>query len=248
MAQSAFHFKKFSITQERCAMKVGTDAVLLGSWTNLNSAKTILDVGTGTGIIALMLAQKSNAVIDAVEIDKCAFEEAEQNVRNSPFADLINVINISLQEFALISHRKYDLIVSNPPFFVEASKSFEEARNLARHTDYSLTYDELITATNNLLSEKGKLNLILPYKEGNIFINKAKNNNLWPHKITRVITRKGKQQKRILVEFGKHPQPVYENELLILNEDMSYSRDYLEMTQDYYLNLNKYRNKQLNKS
>jgi tRNA1Val (adenine37-N6)-methyltransferase len=245
MAQSAFHFKKFIIRQERCAMKVGTDAVLLGAWTSATGAKSILDIGTGTGIIALMLAQKSHAVIDAIEIDRCAYEEAEQNVRNSPFADLVNVINVPFQDFVHISHRKYDLIVTNPPFFIEASKSFEEARNLARHTDYSLTYDELIDGVNSLLGDPGKLCLILPFKEGKKFKDLAENKLLFCNKITRIITRKGKTEKRLLLEFSKIKFPLIENELLILNEDMSYSRDYLELTNDYYLNLNKYRNKPL---
>lgn len=245
MAQTTFHFKKFSIRQERCAMKVGTDAVLLGAWTSTENAKTILDIGTGTGIIALMLAQKSNAVIDAIEIDKCAYEEAEQNVRNSPFADLINVINVSLQEFVHKSHRKYDLIVSNPPFFVEASKSFEKARNIARHTDHTLTYHELISCANSLLSENGRLSLILPFKEGNDFIEKAAKKQFYCNKLTRIITRKGKPEKRLLLEFSKQKQPLLEKDLLILNEDMSYSKDYLELTHDYYLNLEKYRNKPL---
>ena len=245
MAQSAFHFKKFSIRQERCAMKVGTDAVLLGAWTTTSRAKYILDIGTGTGIIALMLAQKSNAIIDAIEINKCAYEEAEQNVRNSPFADLINVINIPLQKFVHKSHRKYDLIVTNPPFFTEASKSFEEARNLARHTDYSLTNDELIEGVIKLLADDGKFSLILPFKEGNSFREKAENKFLWCSKITRIITRKGKPEKRLLFEFSKEKKLLVEDELIILNEDMSYSSDYLELTNDYYLNLNKYRNKPL---
>ena len=245
MAQTTFHFKKFSIRQERCAMKVGTDAVLLGAWTSAQDAKTILDIGTGTGIIALMLAQKSNAVIDAIEIDKCAYEEAEHNVRNSPFADLINVMNISLQEFVYKSHRKYDLIVSNPPFFVEASKSFEKARNIARHTDHTLTYHELINSANSLLLENGRLCLILPFKEGNDFIENAVKKHFYCNKLTRVITRKGKQEKRLLLEFSKTRKPIVENDLLILNEDMSYSRDYIDLTRDYYLNLEKYRNKPL---
>jgi tRNA1Val (adenine37-N6)-methyltransferase len=246
MAQSAFHFKKFIIQQERCAMKVGTDAVLLGSWTSTIGARSILDIGTGTGIIALMLAQRSSAVIDAIEINKCAYEEAEQNVTNSPFADLVNVINIPLQEFVYKSHRKYDLIVTNPPFFVEASKSCEEARNLARHTDYSLSYDELIEGVISLLAEDGKLSLILPLKEGKLFKEKAESKYLWCSKITRIVTRKGKPAKRLLFEFSKNVEPLIENELLILNEDMSYSRDYLELTAEYYLNLNKFRNKPLN--
>lgn len=245
MAQTTFHFKKFSIRQERCAMKVGTDAVLLGAWTSTQGAKTILDIGTGTGIIALMLAQKSNAVIDAIEIDKCAHEEAEHNVRNSPFADLINVINISLQEFVHKSYRKYDLIVSNPPFFVEASKSFETARNLARHTDYSLTFHELINGVDSLLADNGRLCLILPSREGTDFIEKADKNQFLCNKITRIITRKGKTEKRLLLEFSKSGRQTIENDLIILNEDMCYSRDYLELTHDYYLNLDKYRNKPL---
>ena len=245
MAQTTFHFKKFSIRQERCAMKVGTDAVLLGAWTSTQGAKTILDIGTGTGIIALMLAQKSNAVIDAIEIDKCAYEEAEHNVRNSPFSDLINVINISLQEFVHQSHRKYDLIVSNPPFFVEASKSYEKARNLARHTDYSLSYHELMTGANSLLADNGRMCLILPFKEGNDFIEIAEKTHFYCNKLTRIVTRKGKHEKRLLLEFSKSKQPILENDLLILNEDMSYSRAYLDLTSDYYLNLDKYRNKPL---
>ena len=128
MSNQEFAFKQFNILQSKCAMKVGTDAVLLGSWVNCPNAKTILDIGTGTGIIALMLAQKIGGKIDAIDIDENAFTQAKENITNSKWHERIQIFHTSLQLFSEQSNRKYDLIVSNPPYFVDSSKALEESR------------------------------------------------------------------------------------------------------------------------
>ncbi len=163
---SKFKFKQFSIEQDRCAMKIGTDGVLLGAWTPIdNNPFTILDIGTGTGIIALMLAQRSNAQqIDAFEIDEEAYEQAVDNFENSPWSDRLFCYHAGLDEFIEEPEEEYDLIVSNPPFYTEDYKSDNEQRDLARFTD-SMPFEDLIEAADLLLSENGIFSVIIPYKE-----------------------------------------------------------------------------------
>ncbi len=157
-----FEFKQFRIEQQKAAMKVGTDGVLLGAWTPIVDAQRILDVGTGTGLIALMLAQRSNARIDAVEIDKLASEEAEFNFAQSPWNDRLNVFNTNFQVFVNLPFVPYDLIVSNPPFFINSLKTKCAALSVARH-DEMLSFDQLITGAKRLLSNTGRFCVIIPF-------------------------------------------------------------------------------------
>lgn len=237
MPGSVFQFKQFKIKQDKCAMKVGTDAVLLGAWIKTGEAKHILDVGTGTGIIALMLAQKSNALIDAIDIDRNAVEQAQENVANSPFKENVSVFHKSLQSFSNEIKRKYDLIVSNPPYFVDSSKAPDETRNFARHTD-ELSFDDLLDGVKKLLEPNGSFCLILPFKEGSVFIEKARHAGLFCNHITRVKTRKDKEEpKRLLFCFSFKEKEMMEDEIVIeLNERHQYTPEYIELTKDYYLN------------
>jgi len=234
MHEDIFHFKQFTINQDRCAMKVGTDGVLLGAWVKVNGAKKILDIGTGTGLIALMLAQKSQAIIDAIDIDKDAFEQAKKNAADSKWKNRIHVFHSSLQEFAETFQNKYDLIVSNPPFFESAFKAGTEARNIARHTDETLNFEDLICGVNKLLLPDGKFNVILPFKEGNCFIEKSKSGNLFVQKLTRVKTKSDKQEKRLMIEFGFQKTNPVEDDIVIQEEDLSFTEEYIELTNDYY--------------
>lgn len=235
MSSQGFDFKQFTILQDKCAMKVGTDAVLLGAWVETAAAKKILDIGTGTGIIAIMLAQKSDAKVDAIDIDETAFEQAVQNVGNCKWKSQINVFHISLQKCSVIDGDKYDLIVSNPPYFVDSSKASEESRTNARHTD-QLSFDELLDGVLKLLSPTGAFYVILPTKESQLFSEIAAKENLFLTKCTRIITRTDKPEKRLLMKFEFIQKEVAEDSIIIEKDARhSYTDEYKELTKDYYL-------------
>ncbi|MCW3086044.1 MAG: tRNA1(Val) ((37)-N6)-methyltransferase [Bacteroidetes bacterium] len=236
MPNHEFVFKQFKINQDKCAMKVGTDAVLLGSWVNTANAESILDIGTGTGIIALMLAQKSNAIIDAIDIDNNAFIQATENVADCKWKNHIRVHHVSLQHFATIPNRKYDLIVSNPPYFIDSSKASEESRSNARHTD-QLPYVDLLKGVLQLLNAGGKFYVILPTKESEQFRDIAEEHKLFLTKLTRVVTRTDKPEKRWLMRFEFTRKSFSEDSIIIeADERHSYTDAYKELTKDYYLN------------
>ncbi len=217
-------------------MKVGTDAVLLGSWVLPFSAVRILDVGTGTGLIALMLAQKSTAAIDAIDIDEGAYLQAKENFRISPWFNRLHIFHCSLQEFVKQNTEKYDLIVSNPPYFQHASKPFHESRSNARHND-SLTFAELVNGVKLLLTATGRFCVILPQKEGMEFMDHAHMNGLFCHHLVRVKTKASKPEKRLMMEFGFRFGLLTEEELIIQEEDNSFTENYISLTKEYYLNL-----------
>ncbi len=236
MPNQEFAFKQFKIDQSKCAMKVGTDAVLLGAWVNYPSAKSILDIGTGTGIIALMLAQKIGGKIDAIDIDESAYVQATENVNASKWKDRISIYHESLQEFARNRNSSYDLIVSNPPYFVDSSKALEESRTNARHTDL-LPYKDLLEGVLKLLNTGGKFYAILPKKESELFCEMAAEQKLYLTKLTRVITRTDKPEKRLLMRFEFSPKPISEDSITIEDDARhSYTNEYKELTRDYYLN------------
>lgn len=239
MSQNTFAFKQFTIVQDRCAMKVGTDAVLLGAWVKTYGSRRILDIGTGTGVIALMLAQKSGAEIDAIDIDSDAVTEAKINVANSPWSERVHVQHISLQDFSKIADHQYDLIVSNPPYFVDSLLSTEANRTAARHTVH-LSFEELLKGALKFLSKDGKLCVILPPKEGEQFMVLATASGLFLTRITRVRTTPEKSDKRLLMQFAFSPKPQISDSVLIIEEDPSrrhsYTEQYKELTKEYYLN------------
>jgi tRNA1Val (adenine37-N6)-methyltransferase len=236
MSDSIFRFRQFTIHQEKCAMKVGTDAVLLGSWVDPKFSKYILDIGTGTGLIALMLAQKSTAEIDAVDIDEGSYFQAKENFRISPWYDRVHIFHQSFQQFAENSKKKYDLVVSNPPYFHDASKPSEEARLNARHND-QLSFEELISGVKKIMTEEGKFCLILPCKEGNEFIDMAQRMGLFCHELIRVKTKADKNEKRIMLEFGFHVGLLHDHEITIQEDCSGYTQEYIEMTKDYFIGL-----------
>jgi tRNA1Val (adenine37-N6)-methyltransferase len=234
-----FQFKQFSIEQDRCAMKIGTDGVLLGAWTPIeNNPFSILDIGTGTGIIALMLAQRSNAEqIDALEIDEEAYEQATDNFESSPWNDRLFCFHAGLDEFVEEPEDEYDLIVSNPPFYSEDYKSNDDQRDLARFQD-AMPFEELIEAVALLLSENGIFSAIIPFKEEEKFLALANEYELYPLKITRVKGTPNSEIKRSLLAFSRNKIisfPV--DELIIETARHIYTTKYIEITKDFYLKM-----------
>ena len=234
-----FKFKKFSINQDNCAMKVGTDAVLLGAWCPIdNNPKTILDIGTGTGILALMLAQRTTAAqIDALDIDENAFEQATENFDNSDYFERLYCFHAGLDEFVDNPEDEYDIIISNPPFYSEDFKSDNYSRNQARFQD-AMPFQELIEAADLLLSENGIFTVIIPFKEEQNFIAIANDFELYPIKITRVRGLESTPIIRSLLAFKRFEMPVLvANELIIEIARHQYTEEYIELTKDFYLNM-----------
>ena len=234
-----FSFKQFSIQQDRCAMKIGTDGVLLGAWAPIeNNPLSILDVGTGTGVIALMLAQRSHAEqIDALEIDEEAYEQSVDNFENSPWSDRLFCFHAGLDEFVEEPEDEYDLIVSNPPFYTDDFKSATEQRDLARFAD-AMPFEGLIEAADLLLSENGIFAVIIPYKEEQNFLALAKDYELYPLKITRVKGTPTTEIKRSLLAFSRNENVNFTiDELIIETSRHQYTPEYIELTKDFYLKM-----------
>jgi tRNA1Val (adenine37-N6)-methyltransferase len=231
-----FHFKKFTVSHEKSTMKVGTDAVLLGAWVTIEHAESILDIGTGNGTIALMLAQRSNknATIDAVEIERTDAAQANENFLKSPWASRIHLHHIPIQQFS--SEKKYDLIVSNPPYFNNSQRPPNERRHQARHK-ITLPYDALISSTLRLLKDDGKLNVILPYTEGLQFIELAKQSHLHCTRQYSFRTRAEKPIERWLVEFSKYEGTIETGVILLYKSGEEWSDEYVRLTGDFYLKL-----------
>lgn len=235
MPNTYFKFKQFTIHQEKCAMKVGTDGVLLGTWANCEDSKKVLDIGTGTGLIALMIAQRSNALIDAVEIDENACIQANENFRNSKWSNRIQLIQNNFQEFAVQTNSTYDLIVSNPPYFQNSMHTPSEQRTNARHNK-ELELHEIIDGAQRLLTEDGTLSIILPYIEGVMFIANAAEKGLYCVRQTNVIPKPKAPVKRLLLEFKRQKKAFVDQDLIIeLDKRHEYSENYKNLTKDFYL-------------
>lgn len=234
-----FTFKKFTVHQDKSAMKIGTDGVLLGAWTPIeNNPFSVLDIGAGTGVIALMLAQRTHAEqIDALEIDENAYEQAVDNFENSPWSDRLFCFHAGLDEFVEDPEDEYDLIVSNPPFYTDDFKSANEQRDLARFAD-AMPFEELIEAAALLLSENGIFSVIIPFKEEEIFLALAKEYELYPFKITRVKGTPTTEIKRSLLAFSRNKNTNFSiDELIIETARHIYTAEYIELTKDFYLKL-----------
>lgn len=238
MSDKPFRFKEFSILQDRCAMKVGTDGVLLGAWVKISpNTESILDIGTGTGLIALQMAQRSNAeTIDAIEIENKAFEQAVENFENSSWADRLYCYHASLLEFKEEMEEQYDLIISNPPYFNDTFKELNKERALARHT-HQLSYKELLEATDKLLPTSGSCAFIIPFKEESDFLTLAALHKLYPIRITRVRGTEQSDIKRSLLQLSRHSAKVVPNELIIEKSRHVYTDAYRSLVKDFYLNM-----------
>lgn len=231
---STFRFKQFQITQNRAAAKVGTDAVLLGAWTPIiNEPKRILDIGAGTGVISLMMAQRTqNAEITAVEIDLEAFREAKLNFEASPWGNRLNCLKSDIKTVFFSSY--FDLIVSNPPFYTEKTFAPNNRRNVARNTS-NLNFSDLIEKVNSLLSPEGIFSVIIPFKEEKTLCELAEKNNLFPIKKTHVRGNENAPIKRSLITFGREQKKSTPDELIIEVERHIYTQEYINLTKDFYL-------------
>jgi tRNA1Val (adenine37-N6)-methyltransferase len=234
-----FSFKKFTVQQDQCAIKVGTDSVLLGAWCPVdNNPFSILDIGAGTGILSLMLAQRSNAEqIDAIEIDENAYEQCVENFENSPWSDRLFCFHAGLDEFVAEPEEEYDIIISNPPFYSEDFKTDNSQRDLARFQD-ALPFEELVEAVNILLSENGIFSVIIPFKEEERFIDLCAKVELYPVKITRVKGTHSTPIVRSLLAFKRYELAVLTaDELVVETSRHVYTEDYIYLTKEFYLKM-----------
>jgi tRNA1Val (adenine37-N6)-methyltransferase len=231
MPSSSFRFQQFEVFHDRCAMKVGTDGVLLGAWVKPGSAHRILDVGAGSGLIALILAQHSEAEIIGIEFDASAAEQAAENVSRSPWRDRIQIIKADFRTF---SDEPYDLIVSNPPYFQNALQAPAVSRNQARH-DVTLSYEELIVKAVALLSDKGRLAVVLPFDSARSFEDACWASELYLSRSCEVSTIQGQAPKRVLLEYSRLRGETERTTLVVGIKGNARSEAYSALTSDLYL-------------
>jgi tRNA1Val (adenine37-N6)-methyltransferase len=235
MGHQYFKFKQFTINQHNTAMKVGVDAVLLGSWANPGNAKDVLDIGTGTGLLSLMLAQKSEANIIAIDVDTSSYGQAIANVKASKWHDRIEVHNISIQEYSIKISKRFDFIICNPPFFNSSLVSPDNKRTLARH-DASLPLNELFSCVARLLVENGRFLMIYQYDRKEEVIFEASIHKLFPSKSLVIKGNQHKNPNRIIFEFTWEPGICEESEIVIRSSETNeYTSAYKKLTREYYL-------------
>ena len=229
-----FRFLQFEVEDKLSSMRVGTDSMLLGAWANPGTSNRILDIGTGCGVLALMLAQKSTGIIDAIEIDGLSLSQAQSNFQKSPWAFRINPIHDNVLDYSMRTEACYDFIISNPPFFRNSLKSSTYRKNQSRH-DTTLTHEELIKAVDWLLSFTGRFSTILPADIISGFIGICENHNLHLMRRTIVFPKPQTRAKRVLMEFSRDNKAIPKHaELVILNSEDRFSNEYLEMTAGFH--------------
>ncbi len=232
-----FHFRQFSLLHHRSTMKVGTDAVLLGIWTELSGVKDVLDVGTGCGILPLLLAaRKASVRVDAVELDEASSGEASENFRLSPFAGRLQIFHADINHFVPDAGKKYDLVISNPPFFVNDRRPEKISRLMARHSD-TLSYGQLAKAGERLLKPQGRFAVVLPYRESRLFLKAAAETGLQLHKQMLIFPMPCKEPNRINLLLGTSVAIPETEKFIIRNEDSSFTRQYLDTVKNYYLSI-----------
>ena len=233
MKSKTFNFKQFAVEQDKCAMKVNTDGVLLGAWATSTGAINILDIGTGTGVIALMMAQQNeHAIIDAIDIDKDAYLQAKRNFETSNWAERLNAYNISLQNF--VPDKKYDLLISNPPYFINDFKTANKQKNIARHST-ELTYQDILNHSNRLLNENGSLYLVIPFFNLLLLQTIAIKFNLFISKVLEVTAQNGKKPYIVLIKLERTENPIKKSELIIQTNTGIFTVDYKQLTGNFYL-------------
>ena len=227
-----FRFKQFIINDERSTMKVGTDALLVSALSPVPEKGNILDIGTGCGVIALLKAQQSKCLIDAIDVDELSIIEAKENFAASAWKDRLSAIATSLQDYAVKCTKKYELIISNPPFFLKSLKGENLRRNLARHNDM-LSLHDLYAGVNKLLSDEGTFSVILPADLQNTAISVATQNGLFLNKLISVVTREGKPATRVIMFFsGKNPELI-SGRLTISDVNDKYTEEYRQLMKPY---------------
>jgi len=231
MGNPSFCFKHFEVFHDRCAMKVGTDGVLLGAWANPGNAARLLDVGSGSGLIALIMAQRCETEVHGVEYDTEAFIQATENAAASPWSGRIHIFEADFNRY---SNGLYDLIVSNPPFFRESLKAPEKERNQARHTD-TLSYESLIRKSAEMLSSDGRFSVILPASTSNYFDDLCWQNKLYLSRRCEVISVEGLAPKRTLLEFSRKRTTIERTALVLETSDHHRTKEFKALTADLYL-------------
>lgn len=237
LRRNGFTFKQFFVAHDRCAMKVGTDGVLLGAWAPVEQATRILDIGSGSGLIALMLAQRTSpsVVIDAVELDIPAADQAKENFQASTWAERLNVFAQDINVVAQTHPAQYDLIVSNPPYFESAVACRDEARNTARYTE-TLTHSALLQCAETLLMAQGLFCVVLPYDIGLALENDAHLQGWFTSRRLAVRDRPGKALNRLLLVLSRQPAETDSQELDLREKEGVYSQAFRALIADFYLN------------
>ncbi len=232
-----FHLKQFSLFHNKSTMKVGTDALLLGIWTDVKSANHILDVGSGCGILALLMASRSEAFVDAIELDEASYLEAKNNFVNSSFANRLEAIHENFNTFSIGRNKKYQLIISNPPFFINDMRSAEKTRSIARHGD-SLNYQELCKGVVQLLDKNGYFSIVLPYDESKIFIDIAKKTRLYINRQMIIFPKRGSQPNRVNLELSStNTNEIISEKFVIREENGQFTEQYIHFFKDYLIGL-----------
>lgn len=238
MSNAYFQFKQFRVEQDKCAMKVCTDSCVFGAYAEVAQAQHVLDIGAGTGLLSLMIAQRSMANIDAVEIDPAAQQQAQENFASSPWATRLQLHPASLQDFAKYNRQAYDVILSNPPFFLSSLKSQDTARNTAKHTG-KLLFDAILAFAQAHLLPDGRLYLLLPPAEAVHFAVLAQARNLYLTETLEVYTRTGGKCIRHIqtYTFSPHKIPIARQLCIRAADAVTYTPEFVELLQAYYLAL-----------
>ncbi|MCT4615568.1 MAG: methyltransferase [Marinifilaceae bacterium] len=238
MAKESFQFKQFEVYHQNSSMKVGIDGVLIGAWANINNQANILDIGTGSGLIALMAAQRSDneSSVTAIDIDENSIIEASNNFINSKWSDKIRAKKTSIQDFSISEDNKYDTIISNPPFFESGIAAKTKSRTQARHVS-SLSFEDLCLSVSRIMSENGSFSLILPTSEKDKFIEKANQNNLFLTRVCEIYPKPEYSAKRIMMEFNKHKTENIINSSITIETEKRhiYTNEYIQLTKEFYL-------------
>ena len=232
-----FRFKQFYIDDLQCGMKVSTDSVILGAWAPLSHAQSILDIGTGSGLLALMSAQRSKANITAIELDTKAYQVAKMNVAESPWAKRIEVVQDDINHFASNHKVTFEHIICNPPYFLTGPQTQQQTRADARHTN-TLTFKQLVIAIERLLAQDGQASLILPTEVCDAFFAIIKSSQLSIHTLKPIVPVVGKSQRRMLFTLSRSGENIIELPALILRDRQNrYTDEMISLTKDFYLKL-----------
>jgi tRNA1Val (adenine37-N6)-methyltransferase len=234
VANSYFQFKQFRINQDATAMKVCTDSCVLGAWAEVEKAKQVLDIGTGTGLLALMAAQRSEAEITAVEINEAAARQAAENIAESPWKNRIHLHQKSLQAFGKENQQHFEVIICNPPFFQASLRSPDAAKNAAKHTQ-ELPFEELAQFAADFLAPEGIFYVLLPPPEAEIFRKLASIHNLNPVKSLEIFTQPNGKHLRTIYAYSFRDQPLKPETLIIRNPDQTYTDEFSKLLREYYL-------------